>query len=374
MKKIWILITLVVIAVMVSLPTYWILTDRIIVRPPVLVSQEPRVNFTFGKVEKKEPGEKEWSSVIVGMSIPEGTVVRTGDDSNTDIRFADEIVIKVAENSQLLIRQSDIMARVIDLKQGSMYGVFKRDHKDQQIRIHTPTAVASVRGTQLGFETFEKEIDTPVEEVDIAEGEEKTARDSESKKTTDEKDEAFPSEKQLVDATRIYAITGIVEIRNEELPEENLLLSFQNQADVARGYPPENPVKISTDDSQRLRNIINSIHMEEVLLISDEIYFDRGSSVIKDESADEMNRIANILKSRSEIVRIEGHTDDTGNATINQKLSLERAESIRKQLIAKGIDKKRLEIRGYGSSNPVVPNDSEKNRAKNRRVEFIIID
>jgi outer membrane protein OmpA-like peptidoglycan-associated protein len=71
-------------------------------------------------------------------------------------------------------------------------------------------------------------------------------------------------------------------------------------------------------------------------------------------------------------VKITGHTDNIGPEKFNQKLSLKRAETIRTYLMKKGIDTQRLHAEGKGMSNPIGDNDTEENRAKNRRVEMLV--
>ena len=73
-------------------------------------------------------------------------------------------------------------------------------------------------------------------------------------------------------------------------------------------------------------------------------------------------------------VIVEGHTDDVGSAETNQKLSLARAKSVsaelKKLISGSGF---RWKEKGLGESNPLVENDSDENRAKNRRVEVLIL-
>jgi outer membrane protein OmpA-like peptidoglycan-associated protein len=70
-------------------------------------------------------------------------------------------------------------------------------------------------------------------------------------------------------------------------------------------------------------------------------------------------------------ISIEGHTDNTGNAAHNKKLSEDRANAVLNALTGQGIDKSRLSAQGFGSERPLVANDSEANKAKNRRVELV---
>lgn len=70
---------------------------------------------------------------------------------------------------------------------------------------------------------------------------------------------------------------------------------------------------------------------------------------------------------------IEGHTDNTGAAAHNQSLSEARAQQVQQELVRGGIAAARLRAAGYGASKPLVANDSESNKAKNRRVELVKI-
>jgi len=70
-------------------------------------------------------------------------------------------------------------------------------------------------------------------------------------------------------------------------------------------------------------------------------------------------------------IRVEGFTDNTGNADANQKLSQERADAVVAWLVNHGVDQSRLEAKGYGQDRPVASNDTEAGRRRNRRVELV---
>ncbi|MFA5444837.1 MAG: OmpA family protein [Bacteroidales bacterium] len=112
--------------------------------------------------------------------------------------------------------------------------------------------------------------------------------------------------------------------------------------------------------------------MQDGKFISYGITFDTGKSVIKPESAGELNRIVQLLKENPSLrFSVEGHTDATGSASSNQKLSEDRAHAVVASLVELGIDGSRLSAKGLGQNNPVAGNSSVEGRAKNRRVEFV---
>ncbi len=108
--------------------------------------------------------------------------------------------------------------------------------------------------------------------------------------------------------------------------------------------------------------------------ILDTIQFEHGSAKLKDESHSTLDQVALTLKANPEIkkVRVEGHTDDTGPADVNRRLSQQRANAVRTYLIRKGVDPRRLRAKGYGEDKPLEKGTSDSARAKNRRVEFVV--
>jgi OOP family OmpA-OmpF porin len=104
--------------------------------------------------------------------------------------------------------------------------------------------------------------------------------------------------------------------------------------------------------------------------------FDFGKAKIKPESDSLLTEVARVMTDHPEIkrVRVEGHTDNKGAAAYNLKLSQQRADSVITWLSSHGIAAERLVANGMGLSAPLVPNDTELNRALNRRVEFHIED
>jgi outer membrane protein OmpA-like peptidoglycan-associated protein len=104
------------------------------------------------------------------------------------------------------------------------------------------------------------------------------------------------------------------------------------------------------------------------------INFETGSARILPNSFLVLdNAVKVLLEFQSLRLQIDGHTDNTGTAEINQKLSTDRAESVKIYLVSKGVDESRLQTAGYGDTKPVEDNATPKGRAANRRIEFSIL-
>jgi OOP family OmpA-OmpF porin len=102
------------------------------------------------------------------------------------------------------------------------------------------------------------------------------------------------------------------------------------------------------------------------------VNFDFNKAVVRQDAKDILQSDIKILKENPQIrVEVQGFTDDTGSAEYNLGLSDRRAKAIKDYLISQGIAANRLDAKGYGESRPRFPNDSEANRAKNRRVELV---
>jgi len=108
-------------------------------------------------------------------------------------------------------------------------------------------------------------------------------------------------------------------------------------------------------------------------LVVNNITFATNSAELTEGSFVEIDQVINVLKQNSHIkIEIAAHTDDVGNEAPNITLSNARAKSVLDYMIAKGLAANRLISKGYGESEPAVPNNSSANRALNRRVEFRI--
>jgi len=105
-----------------------------------------------------------------------------------------------------------------------------------------------------------------------------------------------------------------------------------------------------------------------------EVHFQHDSTEILPDSFGLLEELAELFKNKPEIrlAEVQGHTDNTGSAVYNQRLSQGRAQAVVDALVRLGVSSDRLVAKGYGADKPLVPNSTDANRAKNRRVQVII--
>ena len=102
------------------------------------------------------------------------------------------------------------------------------------------------------------------------------------------------------------------------------------------------------------------------------IHFDTGKATILPESEGALGEIVKLLQQDADLkLRVEGHTDNQGNAAANQALSEKRAQAVVAWLTAHGVAANRLTAKGFGQTKPIEDNATEDGRAKNRRVELV---
>ncbi len=101
----------------------------------------------------------------------------------------------------------------------------------------------------------------------------------------------------------------------------------------------------------------------------DRLLFATGESTLLPKSQEQLKNVVEILKAYPNVeLKIGGYTDNTGDPKANQKLSEDRAKSVMNEMVAMGIDAKRLTAEGYGEKHPVASNDTEEGKALNRRI------
>lgn len=124
---------------------------------------------------------------------------------------------------------------------------------------------------------------------------------------------------------------------------------------------------------RRADSVFTDLKVNDIVKL-DKVYFDQSKYALRPESRDELQKLYRTLRDNPRLkIEIMGHTDNIGDARLNQYLSENRAKIIYAYLVRKDIASSRLRHKGYGPNKPVAPNDSEENKSLNRRVEFMVL-
>jgi outer membrane protein OmpA-like peptidoglycan-associated protein len=111
------------------------------------------------------------------------------------------------------------------------------------------------------------------------------------------------------------------------------------------------------------------------ITIGEKVQFATGSSQILPVSFGLLDEVAKVLADNPqiELLQVEGHTDSTGTAALNRKLSQQRADSVMHYLAGKSIPGGRMKAQGFGPDRPIADNSTDAGKEQNRRVEFVIL-
>jgi len=157
--------------------------------------------------------------------------------------------------------------------------------------------------------------------------------------------------KFAVDAPGYFTAVAEVSVRAREEAQARMLLNKR----------PTQPNVVVTGKEIKLKK---------------QVHFQHDSAEILPDSQGIIEELADLMSKRPDIknVEVQGHTDDTGAAAYNLRLSQSRAQAVVDAISSHGIDASRMTAKGYGQEKPLVPNSTEANRAKNRRVQVMITE
>ena len=125
---------------------------------------------------------------------------------------------------------------------------------------------------------------------------------------------------------------------------------------------------------QQLNQVLDTRETARGLIVNlSDVLFDTGSATLKPGTREKLARVSGILLSHPDLtMQIEGHTDSVGEAVYNQRLSENRADSVRAYLVAQGIAATSVTTSGFGETQPVTSNETPAGRQQNRRVELVV--
>lgn len=153
-----------------------------------------------------------------------------------------------------------------------------------------------------------------------------------------------------------------------------LAASSVTEADLAR-----REAELATEQANTLRRQLENLQLRQtesgVVVTLGDVLFQTGETELRVEAMDSLVEVVDLLQSEPDKeIRIEGHTDSTGNEETNLKISQQRADSVLSALVSLGVDAQRITSAGMGQDFPIATNETEDGRAQNRRVDVILLD
>ena len=243
---------------------------------------------------------------------------------------------------------------LLDLPVGDRYEI----HIDKE-NFHSRSLSFDLTGLVM-YRDFGEDIELAPEKVEVAVNVQDLSNNSRVK-----------SKVRLINRDR----NEVIEVEGNQLVSLRAGDRYEVEVTSDQGYAFNSTVlNLQEDQVEELTLKLQKLEKDALLTLRD-ILFESNSSQLSEISFTELQRVVKLMKENPGLrVEIAAHTDDVGSTRYNQALSEKRAESVVQFLIDNQISPDRFEARGYGESDPRVPNDSEENRAVNRRVELRILE
>lgn len=137
--------------------------------------------------------------------------------------------------------------------------------------------------------------------------------------------------------------------------------------------------ELASQQAESLRRRLEHMQLREtdrgVVVTLGDVLFASGESELKDAAAQNVTDVVDLLAAEPDKrIRIEGHTDSSGDAGFNLQLSEQRAQAVRNALVNAGVAPDRITVVGLGEDFPIASNDTAEGRSQNRRVDVILLD
>ncbi len=153
-----------------------------------------------------------------------------------------------------------------------------------------------------------------------------------------------------------------------------LAASSATEAQLAR-----READLAMEQADTLRRQLENLQLRQtesgVVVTLGDVLFESGQTKLLDDAMASLVEVVDLLQSEPDKnIRIEGHTDSTGDAETNLKISALRANSVFEALVSLGVERDRFTVAGMGEDFPIASNDTEEGRRQNRRVDVILLD
>ncbi len=167
--------------------------------------------------------------------------------------------------------------------------------------------------------------------------------------------------------------------REREAREEAEAARRLTEAQASEIQLARREADLATEAAASLRRRLEMLELRQtdrgVVITLGDVLFAVGRTDLQPDARENLADVVELLQTEPDKrVRIEGHTDSTGPAIVNQRISQQRAEAVLEELVALGIDAGRIQAVGMGEEFPIATNETEDGRSSNRRVDVILLD
>jgi outer membrane protein OmpA-like peptidoglycan-associated protein len=193
-----------------------------------------------------------------------------------------------------------------------------------------------------------------------------------------ERDRAAADAARLAAETQAQQAKAMADkLERDRAAAEAARLAAEQQAQQARAAADQadrDKAALRDQLRQQLNQVLETRESARGLIVNlSDVLFDTGSAALKPGTREKLARVSGILLSHPELkVQVEGHTDSVGDDAYNQRLSENRADSVRNYIVSQGIVGNSVTTAGFGETKPVASNDTPAGRQQNRRVELIV--
>lgn len=263
-------------------------------------------------------------------------------------------------------------ARVMSLKRQTEEQA-EKERQEAARRTSEAEAQAEAQRKQADEQRQQAEEQRQAAEQSKAQAEEAQARaqtETQQRQQAEAQQQAAEQARIAADQARQQAEQATQQA-NEQAKQAELA---RQQADQARQQAENEKTQMRARLLQQLNQVLQTKDSARGLIVSmPDVLFDTGKAELKPVARERLAKVAGILLAYPDIkVEIDGHTDNTGTMSFNQKLSEQRAESVRTYLGQQGVAQSTMNTQGFGPSQPIASNDSAAGRRQNRRVELIV--
>ncbi len=311
------------IIALITLVTFFLVSKYAFQR----IMMNPQVNFMIGDCQYRPNADSVWEKAVTGLKISKEFEFKTGSNAYLDLLIQDQCVIRIKENSYLVLHDINPDIIKIQMTNGVLFGKIHRMLKGQDLNIISPTITASIRGTEFSTE--------------IING-----------------------------SATGFCVDGKVEISSLN---NKIMIEKYSKTIVNDPSAPLKTEKMTPAEIKRIEAEIASMNLDKMLLMTNNLLFEPGKYEVNSAMQIELDKIFDTLVNVEGVIQIVGHTDNTSGADFNQNLSQKRAEAIMNYFISKGMKPENLQAKGMGDTRPVFSNATAEGRVQNRRVEFVVL-